>query len=175
MPDSSPSAPRCLGSWRRTAAWLLVLIAAGCSADQRSTTKGMPAPSRFAGSWMMSESAPQEPCVTQLWCCCPVPIETEDAFGSLIVKLPAKTLLATINNGVLTMADVTSAPSQDCSRTFVKTWTGVLGSDGRVTGEWVMTVTSNVPCDPGPACTSQGTFTWTRCPDGGCEAVLCLD
>lgn len=171
MPDSSPLAPRGLGRRRRTPALLLVLIAAGCSADQRSTTKGMPAPSGFEGSWMMLESVPQVACVTTSLVPCSVPIETQDVFGDLIVKLPAKSLLATVNDGVLTMADVTNTPAQDCSVTFVKTWTGVLGSDGRVTGEWLMTVTAT--CDAGPACTLQGTFTWTRCPDGGCEHLLC--
>lgn len=122
---------------------------------------------------MMFEGAPQAACVITSLYPCSVPIEARDGFGDLIVKLPAKILLATVNDGVLTMSDVTNVQGPDCSRTFVKTWTGVLGSDGRVTGEWAMTVSGT--CNPGPVCTSQGTFTWTRCPDEGCEQVLCLN
>lgn len=175
MHDSSPSALRALGRWRRSVALAFALVTVACSADQRSTTKGMPAPapSGFAGSWMMLEGPAQTPCVIRLSLPCSTPIEVQDEFGSLIVKLPARNLLATVNNGVLTMTEVTTAPDQDCGPlTLLKTWTGVLGPDGRVVGEWFVSVTSTT-CGL-PTCVSVGPFTWTTCSDAeGCEGVVC--
>src|SRR5262245_11729611 len=132
MHDSSPSLLRGPGRWLRSVACLIALITVACSADPRLTTKGMPGPSGFAGSWTMLEGAPQAACLIQVSCCCPVPIEAGDESGTLIVELPAKTLLATVSDGVLTMTDATSTSVQDCTQIIVKTWTGVLGSDGRV-------------------------------------------
>lgn len=164
MPDATSFRSPGRGGWSRTAACLLVLITAGCSGAGNSMVKGLPPPSEFAGDWIMSEGTPESSCqVDPLSLSCPTPIRVEDTFGGLLVKIHDRGLPATVSDGVVSMTDV--------SPTYTKSWTGVLGTDGRVTGEWALTLTG---MGPAPDCTSRGKFTWNRCPDSGCEQVYCL-
>ena len=155
---------------------LLVLFTVDCNNEQRSVIKGVPPPSKFAGSWMMSVIAPKGACAflfQQLWCCCPVPIQTEDTPGGLLVRMPSKTVMATVSGGVVTLAQETRWPGDMCAETESRVWTGVLEGDNRVSGEWTLTVTATGTCDPRLPCEDRGTFRWDRCPDSGCVSVVC--
>jgi len=174
MADSTASPKHCRRRWSRTAGWLLLLITLGCNSDQRSAIKGIPPPSGFAGDWMMMESAPQGSCVLYtMFCCCPHPIRAEGRPGGLLITMPAKPLMGSVSGDVVTFSDETTWPGATCSVTYAKSWTGVLESDDRVRGEWTLTLTGTGNCDPSLPCEDRGTFDWSRCPDGGCESVLC--
>jgi len=175
MWESTSSHPRRRSLSLRVLGLLLVLIIVGCN-EQRSALKGVPAPSKFAGSWMMSVTAPQGACgflFHQLWCCCPVPIQTEDLKGGLLVRMPANTVLGTVSGDVVTLVEENRWPGDMCVVNESRVWTGVLEGDDRVSGEWTLTVTATGTCDTRLPCEDHSTFRWERCPDSGCPSVLC--
>ena len=178
MWKSATSHPRRLRLSLRALGLLLVLVSAGCNNEQRSALKGVPPPSKFAGSWMMSVTTPLDACFPPLsgvTCCCPVPIQTEDMAGGLLVRMPANTVMATVSGNVVTLAEENRWPGDMCVVNASRVWTGVLEGDNRVSGAWNRTVTATGTCDPRFPCLDQGTFKWDRCPDSGCVSVVCLE
>jgi hypothetical protein len=176
MPESGPFRAR-NRSWSLPIFCLLAaLVATNCNGSRSMPNKATPVllPG-LAGDWMLAEGAPQNSCALLQYFGfgCPVAIEVENAPGAVLVKLPAKSLVATVDGNILTVTDVVRSTSGTCTVVFLKEWTGVYDGANTVNGEWALTITPSDSCDPGLACETKGTFTWQRCPDSGCIPVLC--